>query len=185
MNLYLSVNISERQRELGLEAEVVRDILERNRINPSQLVLEITEGLLLQDSEETIGWLNGFKQVGVNLAIDDFGTGYSSLSYLRRFPVDTLKIDREFVRDLNTDRYGDSLVSAIISMAASLELRLIAEGVETEAQRSTLAQQGCQFMQGYLFSRPLPAEELSAWLESYQPQRVQLSRVATPPPESK
>lgn len=185
LNLYLSVNISERQRELGLEAEVVRDILERNRINPSQLVLEITEGLLLQDSEETIGWLNGFKQVGVNLAIDDFGTGYSSLSYLRRFPVDTLKIDREFVRDLNTDRYGDSLVSAIISMAASLELRLIAEGVETEAQRSTLAQQGCQFMQGYLFSRPLPAEELSAWLESYQPQRVQLSRVATPPPESK
>ena len=172
LHLYLSVNISERQRELGLDADVVKNILQRYKINPEQLVLEITEGLLLQDSEDTIDWLKGFKRIGVHLAIDDFGTGYSSLSYLKRFPVDTLKIDREFVRDLNADRYADSLVSAIISMAASLELRLIAEGVETEAQRATLSQQGCQFMQGYLFCRPLPAAELNAWLESYQPQRL-------------
>jgi diguanylate cyclase (GGDEF)-like protein/PAS domain S-box-containing protein len=183
VNLYLSVNISERQRELGLEAEVVSEILQRYGIDPGQLVLEITEGLLLQDSEETIGWLQGFKQAGVHLAIDDFGTGYSSLSYLKRFPVDTLKIDREFVRDLNTDRYADSLVSAIISMAASLELRLIAEGVETEAQRATLSKQGCQYMQGYLFCRPLPAEELNDWLVHYQPQRLS-TKAATPPPAS-
>jgi diguanylate cyclase (GGDEF)-like protein/PAS domain S-box-containing protein len=183
VNLYLSVNISERQRELGLEAQVVSEILQRYGIDPGQLVLEITEGLLLQDSEETIGWLQGFKQAGVHLAIDDFGTGYSSLSYLKRFPVDTLKIDREFVRDLNTDRYADSLVSAIISMAASLELRLIAEGVETEAQRATLSKQGCQYMQGYLFCRPLPAEELNDWLVHYQPQRLS-TKAATPPPAS-
>jgi FOG: EAL domain len=87
------------------------------------------------------------------------------------------------VRDLNTDRYADSLVSAIISMAASLELRLIAEGVETEAQRATLSKQGCQYMQGYLFCRPLPAEELNDWLVHYQPQRLS-TKAATPPPAS-
>lgn len=183
-SLYLSVNISERQRDLGLEARGVEKILRRYRLDPGRLVLEITEGLLLQHSGETIGWLNGFKQLGIHLAIDDFGTGYSSLSYLKRFPVDTLKIDREFVRDLNTDRYADSLVSAIISMAASLELLLIAEGVETNAQRTTLVRQGCQFMQGYLFSRPLPAQELTDWLTDYQPRRLPSAEAATPPPGS-
>jgi EAL domain-containing protein (putative c-di-GMP-specific phosphodiesterase class I) len=138
-------------------------------MSPARLILEITESLLIQDSEETVAWLQGFKDLGISLAIDDFGTGYSSLSYLKRFPVDTLKIDREFIRDLNNDRYADSLVSAIISMAASLELRLIAEGVETEKQRLSLITQGCRFMQGYLFCPPLPAEELAQWLSSYRP----------------
>lgn len=181
VSFHLSVNISERQRELGLNAAIVSRILERHQIAPSRLVLEITEGLLLRDSEETVGWLNGFREAGVHLAIDDFGTGYSSLSYLKRFPVDTLKIDKEFVRDLDSDHYADSLVSAIISMTASLELRLIAEGVETEAQRISLARQGCQFMQGYLFCRPLPASKLSLWLEQYQPRRLSAEAVALPP----
>ena len=181
LSFHLSVNISERQRELGLNAAIVSRILERHQIAPSRLVLEITEGLLLRDSEETVGWLNGFREAGVHLAIDDFGTGYSSLSYLKRFPVDTLKIDKEFVRDLDSDHYADSLVSAIISMTASLELRLIAEGVETEAQRISLARQGCQFMQGYLFCRPLPASKLSLWLEQYQPRRLSAEAVALPP----
>lgn len=168
-DLYLSVNISERQRDLGLDASAVEAVLLHHDMDPSHLILEITEGLLLQDSAETVAWLQGFKDLGISLAIDDFGTGYSSLSYLKRFPVDTLKIDREFIRDLNTDRYADSLVTAIISMAASLELRLIAEGVETEKQRLTLIGQGCRFMQGYLFCPPRPAEELMRWLATYQP----------------
>ncbi len=167
--LYLSVNISERQRDLGLDAEAVASVLTHHQLDPSRLILEITEGLLLQDSEETVAWLQGFKDLGISLAIDDFGTGYSSLSYLKRFPVDTLKIDREFIRDLNSDRYADSLVSAIISMAASLDLRLIAEGVETEQQRLTLIDQGCSYMQGYLFCPPLPADKLVPWLTRYQP----------------
>jgi diguanylate cyclase (GGDEF)-like protein/PAS domain S-box-containing protein len=167
--LYLSVNISERQRDLGLNAAAVSRVLAEHQISPARLILEITESLLIQDSEETVAWLQGFKDLGVSLAIDDFGTGYSSLSYLKRFPVDTLKIDREFIRDLNNDRYADSLVSAIISMAASLELRLIAEGVETEKQRLSLIGQGCRFMQGYLFCPPLPAEELAQWLSHYRP----------------
>ncbi|GAA0681179.1 hypothetical protein GCM10009104_02140 [Marinobacterium maritimum] len=167
--LYLSVNISERQRDLGLDADAVASVLKHHQLDPSRLILEITEGLLLQDSQETVAWLQGFKGLGISLAIDDFGTGYSSLSYLKRFPVDTLKIDREFIRDLNSDRYADSLVSAIISMAASLELRLIAEGVETEKQRLTLIGQGCNYMQGYLFCPPLPADKLTHWLSSYQP----------------
>jgi diguanylate cyclase (GGDEF)-like protein/PAS domain S-box-containing protein len=167
--LYLSVNISERQRDLGLNAAAVSRVLAEHQMSPARLILEITESLLIQDSEETVAWLQGFKDLGISLAIDDFGTGYSSLSYLKRFPVDTLKIDREFIRDLNNDRYADSLVSAIISMAASLELRLIAEGVETEKQRLSLITQGCRFMQGYLFCPPLPAEELAQWLSSYRP----------------
>lgn len=167
--LYLSVNISERQRDLGLNAAAVSRVLAEHQMSPARLILEITESLLIQDSEETVAWLQGFKDLGISLAIDDFGTGYSSLSYLKRFPVDTLKIDREFIRDLNNDRYADSLVSAIISMAASLELRLIAEGVETEKQRLSLIGQGCRFMQGYLFCPPLPAEELAEWLSRYRP----------------
>ncbi|GAA0787237.1 EAL domain-containing protein [Marinobacterium sediminicola] len=167
--LYLSVNVSERQRDLGLDAEAVRAVLEHHNLHPSRLILEITEGLLLQDSEETVTWLQGFKDLGISLAIDDFGTGYSSLSYLKHFPVDSLKIDREFVRDLDSDRYAGSLVTAIISMAASLELRLIAEGVETEKQRLTLVSQGCRYMQGYLFCPPLPVDKLSSWLDNYRP----------------
>ena len=168
MNLYLSVNISERQRELGLDADAVKQVLSQHGLSANTLILEITEGLLLQDSEETLRWLEGFKALGVSLAIDDFGTGYSSLSYLKRFPVDTLKIDREFIRDLDSDRYAYSLVNAIISMAASLDLRLIAEGVETDQQCSTLLDQSCELMQGFLFCRPLPARELSDWLLNQQ-----------------
>lgn len=162
--LYLSVNISERQRELGLNDKCVAAVLEQNNLPADVLMLEITEGLLLQDSEDTLNWLQGFKALGVSLAIDDFGTGYSSLSYLKRFPVDTLKIDREFINDLDSDRYAHSLVKAIISMAASLDLRLVAEGVETEQQCKTLLDQRCALMQGFLFCRPLPAADLTDWL---------------------
>ncbi len=172
LSLYLSVNISERQRELSLNADQVAEVLAHNNLEPQALMLEITEGLLLQDSEETLSWLQGFKSLGVSLAIDDFGTGYSSLSYLKRFPVDTLKIDREFINDLETDRYAQSLVKAIISMAASLDLRMVAEGVETDAQCDMLLGQQCDLMQGFLFCRPLPAEQLTEWLQAHTEAQV-------------
>ncbi|WP_409523210.1 EAL domain-containing protein [Nitrincola sp. MINF-07-Sa-05] len=171
-HLYLSVNISGRQRDLGLDATQLASILDKTGFKPDQLVLEITEGLLLDYSDDTIVWLQAFKDIGVHLAIDDFGTGYSSLSYLKRFPIDTLKIDREFVRDLTQDSEDALLVEAIISMAKSLKLRLIAEGVETEEQRQLLDELGCQFQQGYLFARPLPANALKEWLLTYKPERI-------------
>lgn len=174
LKFYLSVNISGRQRDLGLDAELLSSILERTELAAGQLVLEITEGMLLDNSDETIAWLQSFCDLGIHLAIDDFGTGYSSLSYLKRFPIDTLKIDREFIRELTLDNEDALLVEAIISMARSLKLRLIAEGVETAEQRSALFRLGCEYLQGYHFSRPLPAEQLISWIQSYQPERLTL-----------
>ena len=104
--------------------------------------------------------LRSLKEMGVHLSIDDFGTGYSSLSYLRRFPLDTLKIDRSFVKDVTTDADNAEITKAIIAMAHSLKLRVLAEGVETEEQYRFLRDQGCQVLQGFLFSRPLPYDEL-------------------------
>ena len=169
MKLYLSVNISGRQRDLGMDAPLLHRILQESRLGAEQLVLEITEGMLLQNSNETIAWLQSFCDLGVHLAIDDFGTGYSALSYLKRFPIDTLKIDREFVRDLTLDNEDARLVEAIISMARSLKLRLIAEGVETAEQRHVLHSLGCEFLQGYYFAKPMPAETLLTWMADYQP----------------
>ena len=105
-------------------------------------------------------WLHGLKATGVSLSVDDFGTGYSSLSYLKQFPVDSLKVDQSFVRGLPEDKDDASLVKAIIAMASSLGLGVVAEGVETEAQREFLLKLGCAYMQGYRFDPPLPAEEI-------------------------
>lgn len=171
-DIYLSVNISGRQRGLGLDAALLQEILLETDFPARQLVLEITEGMLIDNSEETIVWLKAFRDLGVTLAIDDFGTGYSSLSYLKRFPIDTLKIDREFVRDLTTDNDDALLVEAIISMAQSLRLRLIAEGVETHEQRCLLHSMGCEYLQGFHFARPMPASELDQWLQTYHPERL-------------
>ena len=124
------------------------------------LTLEITENLLLEESSESIGWLNSFKDCGIKLSIDDFGTGYSSLGYLKRFPVDTLKIDRSFVMGLPDDTGDASLVTAIAAMADSLGIDIVAEGVETEAQWRFLRDIGCDHMQGYYFSKPVPPEEI-------------------------
>jgi len=161
-NLYLSVNLSGRQRSLGLDEVVLRRILESTAFKPENLVLEITEGMLLDNSHSTIEWLTSFSRMGVQLAIDDFGTGYSALSYLKRFPIDILKIDREFIRELGHNTQDMLVVKAIISMAKSLKLRIIAEGVETDEQLTILKGLNCEFVQGYLFSKPVTAHELEA-----------------------
>jgi EAL domain-containing protein (putative c-di-GMP-specific phosphodiesterase class I) len=164
-DLRLAVNLSSRQRELGMEVDYLKRVLEELNIEPEKLTLEITESLLLRDTEEAITWLSGFKALGVNLSVDDFGTGYSSLSYLKRFPVDSLKIDRSFVCDLPDDVDDASLVKTIVAMADSLNLGLIAEGVETKAQASFLLQNGCNNLQGYYYARPMVAKDMSAWLQ--------------------
>ncbi|MGH8555722.1 MAG: EAL domain-containing protein, partial [Gammaproteobacteria bacterium] len=126
------------------------------------LGLEFTESAMLQ--EEALASMRQLSQLGVDLAVDDFGTGYSSLSYLKRFPLTALKIDQSFVRNLETDPSDAALVRAIIAMARSLRLRVIAEGVETEAQRTLLSGYGCREFQGYLFSPPVAAEKFAAFL---------------------
>lgn len=139
----------------------VRTILTETGLEPRYLELELTETYLMQDAQPTATVLRGIKDMGVRLALDDFGTGYSSLSYLKRFPIDTLKIDRSFVRDITTDADDASIVSAVISMGESLKIRVVAEGVETRAQQLLLLEQGCPEGQGYYFSRPVPAQEIA------------------------
>jgi diguanylate cyclase (GGDEF)-like protein len=156
----MAVNVSALQ--FGQEGfrEVVRRVLHETGLEPQYLELELTESLLLTNEDVTFSVLQDLKDMGLKLAIDDFGTGYSSLSYLKKFPVNKLKIDRSFIRDVGVSADDEAITIAIISMAKSLHLKVIAEGVETEAQMSFLRSHHCDEIQGYYFSRPLPAEEL-------------------------
>jgi EAL domain-containing protein (putative c-di-GMP-specific phosphodiesterase class I) len=162
--LRLAVNLSPRQFQTAGLARMIERGLATTGCDPALIELEITENVLLQHTVTTLDALEALGALGVRMAIDDFGTGYSSLSYLRRYAIDTLKIDRSFVHDVPGDADDSALASAIIVLAQSLKLNVIAEGVETEAQREFLQERGCRIMQGYLFSRPLPADELGALL---------------------
>jgi diguanylate cyclase (GGDEF)-like protein len=155
--IHMSVNISATEfRQKGF-LESIRAVLDDTGMNPERLELEITEGVLMQNADSTIQILRAIKDMGVRLAIDDFGTGYSSLSYLRRFPIDVLKIDQSFIRALGTDSNDAALVSAIISLGKSLNLNIIAEGIETRAQLDFLRAHHCEEGQGYFFSRAVNA----------------------------
>jgi diguanylate cyclase (GGDEF)-like protein len=161
--LKMAVNISARQLNRPREfARGLSRILSSTGLDPRYLELEMTESLLLQNADENIAVLRKLGQDGVRIAVDDFGTGYSSLAYLRQLPIDTLKIDRSFVRDLESDPEDAAIIHAVVAMAHSLDLLVTAEGVETRAQLEALARIGCDEYQGYLFSRPLPAAELAA-----------------------
>ncbi|MET0266576.1 MAG: EAL domain-containing protein [Duganella sp.] len=162
--VHLSVNVSGIQFFVGgLEEEVLRAIKEHD-ISPELLELELTESSLMSNAEETITVLQNLKALGIKISIDDFGTGYSSLAYLKRFPIDKLKIDIAFVREVTSNPDDAAIVLAIINMAHSLKLDVIAEGVEKDAQLAYLRRHGCDEMQGYYFSRPLPEQEFEAML---------------------
>ena len=158
----IAVNLSPVQFNGGQLLSMVQDALARSGLPPNRLELEITESVLLQNSADRLTLLHQIRALGVRIALDDFGTGYSSLSYLRSFPFDKIKIDRSFIRDLDTTQEANVIVGAMISLARNLGMTSVAEGVETSQQLTTLRDQGCRKVQGYLFSRPVPASEIPA-----------------------
>jgi diguanylate cyclase (GGDEF)-like protein/PAS domain S-box-containing protein len=166
--LRMAVNLSSRQFNAPGLIKMLTRILTQTGLNPRDLELEITESILVQHSKDTMAIFKTFSDLGVNLAIDDFGTGYSSLSYLKRFSVDTLKIDRTFIADVIHDPEDAAIVEAIIAMARRLGISVIAEGVESEAQVKFLSKQGCNQIQGFLVSQPLPAEEIYKFFPQVQ-----------------
>ena len=160
----VAVNLSARQFRQKNLARIVDQSLRLHQIGPRQFELEMTESMVMQDPEQTIQILRQLKELGVSLSLDDFGTGYSSLSHLRRFPIDVLKVDQSFVRDVTTNADDAAIAASIIALAHSLQLSVVAEGVETQAQLHYLKRQRCDVMQGYYFARPMPAHEFSALL---------------------
>jgi EAL domain-containing protein (putative c-di-GMP-specific phosphodiesterase class I) len=158
----IAVNVSPIQlRQKGF-VDVVRDALRASGTEPPGLDLEITESLIMEDIKGNIEKLRAVRDLGVNIAIDDFGTGYSSLGYLAKLPVNALKIDRSFIITMAEDRDSMNIVSTIISLAHTLALKVVAEGVDSEEQSRLLKQLKCDQIQGYLFSKPLPAAQVKA-----------------------
>lgn len=160
----VAVNLSSRQFDDPSVMDHVQTALQRSAIGPECLELEITESIALKGLDRTVNTLTAFKRAGLALSIDDFGTGYSSLSYLKRFPVDALKIDQSFVRNIDTDSGDAAIARAVVGLAHNFGMKVIAEGVERPAHLSILQDMGCDFAQGYLFSRPLPPEQAQAVL---------------------
>jgi FOG: EAL domain len=155
----LGVNLSVRQfREEGFCGEV-GEALVRHGVDPSRIFFEITESLLIDGPDSVGRTIDALRALGVAFSIDDFGTGYSSLSYLRKLPVDQIKIDRSFVKDLDTSGGDRTIVATIVVLARALSLEVVAEGVETAEQKKILEEMGCERFQGYLFGRPVPEEE--------------------------
>jgi EAL domain-containing protein (putative c-di-GMP-specific phosphodiesterase class I) len=165
----VAVNLSARQFNDEHLLDDVKAILERTGMDPAALELEITESMLMHNVEKAIRTLNMLIDAGVRIAMDDFGTGYSSLNYLKRFPIDRVKLDRSFVRDVVANPEDAAIVRAVISMAHTLRLVVVAEGVENEEQLAFLRQHRCDEMQGYLFSPPVAPEEFRELLTRRQP----------------
>jgi EAL domain-containing protein (putative c-di-GMP-specific phosphodiesterase class I) len=162
----VSVNISVHQLRQGNLTSLVRQVLEETGLAPQYLELELTESQLLDNVDSVIVTFRQLRELGVKLAIDDFGTGYSSLSYLKRFPVHYVKIDQTFIRDLSPGGEDAAITRAIIAMAHSLELKVVAEGVETQAQMDFLKSQNCDEIQGFLISRPVEASAFAELLRA-------------------
>jgi EAL domain-containing protein (putative c-di-GMP-specific phosphodiesterase class I) len=161
----VSVNLSARQFQQRDIAKLVMQVLEETGLDPQYLELELTESTIMRNAEEAVSMLNELHALGIGLAIDDFGTGYSSLSYLKRFPVDRLKIDRSFVSDIGESSDDETITSAIIALAHSLNLQVIAEGVETSTQLDFLKERACDEMQGYFFAKPMPHDAIPGMLQ--------------------
>lgn len=158
----LSINLAGAQLRQPNLAKRIGQLLKSYQLKAGDLQLEITENFIMSQAEEALSVLHQLKQLGVQLAIDDFGTGYSSLSYLKRLPLDILKIDQSFIRGLPDDPHDAAIARAIIALGRSMQLTIIAEGVENQAQQRFLATEGCEQIQGYIVSLPLPPEEFAA-----------------------
>jgi EAL domain-containing protein (putative c-di-GMP-specific phosphodiesterase class I) len=167
--LQVSVNCSAQQFQRESFVEAVRAVLRETGVPAQRLDLEITESVIIQHSEAVIARFQALDDMGVRISIDDFGTGYSSLSYLKRFAIHQLKIDQSFVRDISSDPDDAAIVSAIIAIAHSLGLQVVAEGLEAPEQLAFLRSLGCDVAQGYYFSKPVPAEEFGRLLETWNP----------------
>ena len=156
---------------LADDQALVRGALACYDLRPTDIELEVTESTAMQNPETTLSILDQLAAMGIVLAIDDFGTGYSSLAYLKHLPIQRLKLDRSFVKDIEIDANDAAICTATIALGHSLGLELVAEGVETEAQRDFLAQLGCDTLQGYLYSKPMPFEATIAYLKAHQAAR--------------
>jgi diguanylate cyclase (GGDEF)-like protein len=176
-DLYVAVNLSPLQVRDRAIVELVRSALAESGVKPSRLMLEITEGVLIDNPDEMVKRIEDLHALGVRIALDDFGSGYSNLGYLQRFPLDKLKIDRSFVNALGSSANGGVIIQAIVALGRALGLTVVVEGVETEQQRVLLRLAGCDEMQGYLFARPAPAKAIDRLLAQVKPGR-------TPPPET-
>jgi diguanylate cyclase (GGDEF)-like protein len=166
----MAVNIASQQLSQSDLVATVRSVLEATKLPGEYLELELTESSLMSDVEETAQTLWDLKETGLALSVDDFGTGYSSMSYLKQFPLDSLKIDRSFVRDLTTNDNDAAITRAVIALAKALDLATIAEGVEEQDQLAFLVSQGCDLIQGFLIGRPMPADDIDRFLESQESQ---------------
>jgi polar amino acid transport system substrate-binding protein len=161
---YMAVNLSARQFQQKNLLKVIEDVLAETKLDTEWLELEITESICMDNLNSTIYLLNKFNNMGVTVALDDFGTGYSSLNYLKKLPIQSLKIDKSFVDNITSDNKELAIANAITTLAHTMDLSIVAEGVETEEQLSVLKDLNCDKAQGYLFSRPLPAEEIERLL---------------------
>ena len=168
LELRMAVNLSTRQFRDDKLVQTVRDALIETGLPARLLKLEITEGAVMDNAEQAVRILSELKALGLGISVDDFGTGYSSLAYLQRFPIDQLKIDRSFVKDITLGAESASIVHSIIGLARNLRLQTVGEGVETTQQRDFLRGAGCDLMQGFLFSRPLPAPEFLALVQGHR-----------------
>jgi EAL domain-containing protein (putative c-di-GMP-specific phosphodiesterase class I) len=165
-DIRMAVNLSAIQLRSPHLVDTVKLTLARHGLGEGDLELEVTESVAMENPEQAIGHLHALRAIGLHLAIDDFGTGYSSLAYLKLLPIHTLKLDRSFVRDIETDANDAAISTATVALAHSLGLKVVAEGVENEVQRKFLTELHCDFLQGYLFGKPEPADVLTArWRE--------------------
>jgi EAL domain-containing protein (putative c-di-GMP-specific phosphodiesterase class I) len=165
-DLGLAVNLSGRQFEQEDLVRSIAKVVEETAFDPADLELELTESSIMRNPDQAVAKLEALSRLGIRLSIDDFGTGYSSLLHLKRFPIKTLKIDQSFIQGITTDADDAAIAQAIIALAESLRLKVIAEGVETRGQLDLLRRYHCDQMQGYLFSKPLPADEMLTLLQS-------------------
>jgi EAL domain-containing protein (putative c-di-GMP-specific phosphodiesterase class I) len=179
-DLYIAVNLSPLQVRDRTIVDLVRSALEESGVAPSRLMLEITEGVLVDNPDEMVKRIEDLHDLGVRVALDDFGSGYSNLSYLQRFPLDKLKIDRSFVVALGNSANGGVIIQAIVALGRALGLSVLVEGVETEQQRVLLRLAGCDEMQGFLFAKPAPAATIDRLLS----QQKQNSGAKPLPPQA-